>query len=34
MVLVKGSKETALQFPSGISYAVPVRFVNELLKGR
>lgn len=34
MVLVKGSKETALQFPSGISYAVPVRFVNELTKAR
>lgn len=34
MVLVKGSKETALQFPTGISYAVPVRFVNQLLKGR
>ena len=34
MVLVKGSKETAIQFPSGISYAIPVRFVNELLKGR
>ena len=28
------SKETALQHPSGISYAVPVRFVNELMKGR
>jgi S1-C subfamily serine protease len=34
MVLVKGSKETALQHPSGISYAVPIRFANELLKGR
>ena len=34
MVLVKGSKETAISHPSGISYAIPVRFVNELLKGR
>jgi S1-C subfamily serine protease len=34
MVLVKGSKETALTFPSGISYAIPVRFVADLLKDR
>ena len=34
MVLVKGSKESAIRYPSGISYAVPVRFVAELLKGR
>jgi len=34
MVLVKGSKETAIRYPSGISYAVPVRFVSELLKER
>ncbi len=33
-VLVKGSKESAIRFPSGISYAVPVRFVTELLKQR
>ena len=31
-LLVKGSKETALQFPSGISYAVPVRHLHELIK--
>lgn len=31
-VLVKGSKEAALEKPSGISYAIPVRFVRELLK--
>jgi serine protease Do len=31
-VLVKGSKETALDRPSGISYAIPVRFVRDLLK--
>ena len=34
MVLVRGSKESALRFPTGISYAIPVRFVNELIKGR
>jgi S1-C subfamily serine protease len=34
MVLVRGSKESALTHPSGISYAIPVRFVHELLKGR
>ena len=34
MVLVKGSKESAISYPSGISYAIPVRFVSELLKGR
>lgn len=31
MVLVKGSKETALSQPSGISYAIPVSFVRDLL---
>ncbi len=34
MVLVKGSRENALSHPSGISYAIPVRFVSELLKER
>lgn len=34
MVLVKGSKENALTHPSGISYAIPVRFINDLLAGR
>jgi len=34
MVLVKGSKESALSYPSGISYAIPVRFVIDLLKDR
>jgi serine protease Do len=34
MVLVKGSKETALSQPTGISYAIPVRFVAELLAER
>lgn len=31
-VLVKGNKEAALQKPSGITYAIPVRFVHELIK--
>ena len=31
-VFVKGSKETVLEKPSGISYAIPVRYVHELLK--
>ena len=32
MVLVKGTKESALSQPTGISYAVPARFVDELLR--
>lgn len=31
MVLTKGSRESALSHPSGISYAIPVRWVHELL---
>jgi len=31
-VLVKESKEAAIEKPSGISYAIPVQFVHELLK--
>lgn len=31
MVFVKESKETVLQKPSGISYAIPVRYVRRLL---
>lgn len=31
MVFIKGSRETALTNPSGISYAIPSRFVAELL---
>lgn len=34
MVLVKGTKESALTHPSGISYAVPVRYVDELISAR
>ena len=30
-VFVKGTKESVLEKPSGISYAIPVRYVNELL---
>jgi serine protease Do len=33
-VFVKGSKESALSQPSGITYAIPVRFVTELLERR
>jgi serine protease Do len=32
MVLVKGTKESALTNPSGISYAVPARYLLELLQ--
>jgi serine protease Do len=31
MVFVKATKETALTQPSGISYAIPSRFLIELL---
>ncbi|MBZ8138340.1 serine protease [Rubrivivax gelatinosus] len=31
MVLVRGTRENAIQFPSGISYAIPVRHVHEML---
>ncbi len=33
MVFVKGTKESALSQPSGISYAIPVRHLRELLAG-
>jgi S1-C subfamily serine protease len=33
MGLIKGTKESALSSPTGISFAIPVRFVRELLKG-
>ncbi|MEJ6008021.1 serine protease [Paucibacter sp. AS339] len=33
MVLVKGSKETALTHPSGISYAIPIQFASQMLLG-
>lgn len=31
MVFIKGSRESALSAPSGITYAIPSRFVGELL---
>ena len=31
-VFVKGTKETALSAPSGISYAIPVKYVHQLLE--
>jgi len=34
MVLVRGSKESAIKYPSGISYAIPAPFGAELIKGR
>jgi S1-C subfamily serine protease len=34
MVFVKGTKESALSAPSGISYAIPVRHVVSLIAGR
>ena len=33
MVFVKGTKESALTQPSGITYAIPSRYLIELLKG-
>lgn len=34
MVLLKGTRESALSHPSGISYAIPSRFVLQLLHRR
>jgi len=34
MVLVKGSRESALSSPTGITYAIPVRYLHELLLAR
>jgi serine protease Do len=34
MVFVKGTKESALTNPSGISYAIPAKFVMQLLQRR
>jgi hypothetical protein len=31
MVFIKGTKETALSQPSGITYAIPSRHLQELL---
>ena len=32
MVFVKGTKESALTNPSGISYAIPAKFIIQLLQ--
>jgi S1-C subfamily serine protease len=32
MVLVKSTKESALSQPTGISYAIPARFIDELMR--
>ncbi len=32
MVLVKAGRESALSNPTGISYAIPIRYVQELIK--
>ncbi len=34
MVFVKGTKESALTNPSGISYAIPSKYVLQLMQGR
>jgi S1-C subfamily serine protease len=34
MVFVKGAKETALTQPSGITYAIPVKHLRNLMEGR
>jgi serine protease Do len=34
LVLVKGSRESALTNPTGISYAIPVKYLVELMKAR
>lgn len=34
MVLVRGTRETALTNPTGITYAIPARFVQDLLRQR
>jgi serine protease Do len=34
MVLVKSTKESALSQPTGISYAIPARFVDDLIRRR
>jgi S1-C subfamily serine protease len=32
MVLIKGTKESALSQPTGITYAIPARFIDDLLR--
>ncbi len=33
-IFVKGTKEAAISHPSGITYAIPVKYVHELLQGK
>lgn len=34
MVFIKGTRESALTHPSGITYAIPAKYVVQLLQGR
>jgi serine protease Do len=34
MVFIKGTRESALTHPSGITYAIPSKYVTQLLQGR
>lgn len=34
MVFIKGTRESALTHPSGITYAIPAKYVTQLLTGR
>lgn len=34
MVMIKGTRESALSTPTGLTYSIPVRFVRELLERR
>ncbi|MDB5893742.1 MAG: serine protease, partial [Rhodoferax sp.] len=34
MVFIKGTKESALTNPSGITYAIPANFIRNLIQGR
>jgi serine protease Do len=34
MVFIKGTRESALTHPSGITYAIPAKYVTNLLVGR
>ena len=34
MVFIKGTRESALTHPSGITYAIPAKYVTQLLQGR
>ena len=34
VVMVKGTRESALSNPTGLTYAIPVKFVRELIERR